>query len=107
MTKNPSLSRIVMHRVRTIHRVRRYAAPVSAASVSVLALWGIGREVWVAKVFENVQAVASTEAAARYIASAFIHTDLVVQLLFILVVASIVWLASELAHLVRHTTRYA
>ena len=107
MTRTSDITRIVMRRVRAIRMMRLSLAPASAGLVSLLALWGIGREVWVAKVIENVQAVESADASARYVASAFLHTDLVVQLLSILVVASVFWLASELAHLLRPTHRLA
>lgn len=107
MNTNPKLSSVVMRRVRTIHTLRTYGAPVSAVAVFVFALWGIGREVWVAKVFENLATLADVPSIMRYLAGAFVHTDLLVQILSILVVAALVWLASEVAHLLKSEHRLA
>lgn len=79
-----------MRRVRTIHALRTAAMPVAAFSILTLALWGIGREVWVAKVFENMSSIAN---APAFFMGAFLGTDLIVQALSILALASFIALA--------------
>jgi hypothetical protein len=64
--------------------------------VSVLALWGIGREVWVAKVFTN--GPQDFFGHLSYLTYAFVHTRLVVQGLVLLTIVSLVYLARETAH---------
>jgi len=74
---------------------------VSGCVIFIFALWGIGREVWVGKVVENMPAYADMPALLSFVMSAFAGTDLVVQVLSILAVTALGWLASELAHALR------
>lgn len=97
MNHASSISHIVMRRVHRIHLMRRAAAALSAASVFLLALWGVGREVWVAKVLENMPSVADVPGVALFFLSAFQETDLAVQLLLIVALAALVWFARALA----------
>lgn len=107
MTPDSTVSRVVMRRVRAIHATRLFAAPAASALALVIALWGIKREVWVAKVFENMPALTDVPAVLSFYASAFLGTGLSVQLLCILLAASALWLASEFAHLLRSGLRPA
>jgi hypothetical protein len=107
MIPNPTISHIVMRRVRVIHAVRAFFIPVSSGLAFMLALWGIGREVWVAKVFENMPAVADMPAVLSFFASAFLHTDFAVQILSILAAASVAWLAYGIARALRAATAFA
>jgi len=102
-----SISHTVMRRVHRIHVLRTIAAPSAGVLVFLFALWGIGREVWVAKVFENMPSVVNVPQVLSFVTNAFIHTDLMVQILSLLAVAALVWLASEMAHLLRPTHRFA
>ncbi|MBU6321030.1 MAG: hypothetical protein KGI78_00130 [Patescibacteria group bacterium] len=80
MTDVSDIERVVMRRVQTIRFLRPFVSGGAlAALVLALALWGIGREVWVAKVFSN--GPHGFFAHARYLAYAFRHTRLVVQAL--------------------------
>lgn len=87
-----------MRRVARI-RVLKYFTSGSALAivVSVTALWGIGREVWVARVFEN----APTQLAdlLHFSLFAFGHTRFVVQILSVLVLMSLLYIARESAKL--------
>lgn len=86
----------VMRRVRIIRVLKPIISSAAlAAVICVLALWGIGREVWVARVFTN--GPQSFFGHSLYLVYAFEHTRLVVQSLTILVVASFVYLAREVA----------
>ena len=88
----------VMRRVRIIHTVRPLvSASALALLVLVLALYGIGREVWVAKVFSNgPQGFAGH---VEYLGYAFTHTRFTVQALSLLCLASVLYLARETARL--------
>jgi cell division protein FtsX len=92
----------VMRRVHTIHILRPFVSGGAAAVlVAGLALWGIGRQVWVARVFEN--APREFAALPQFYLSAFTNTDFVVQILTLLTLVSIVYLARETAKLITHT----
>lgn len=95
-THQPSeIERIVMQRVHLI-RALRFAVSNSVFStlVSLLALWGLGREVWVARVLQN--APANFLDIPRFYVAAFLNTNLIVQLLVLLIVASALYLALEI-----------
>lgn len=96
MTNPSDIERIVMRRVYIIRVLRPLVSTGAFAAVIVfLALWGIGREVWVAQVVRN--APSDPLALSKFSLSAFAHTTLIVQALSILVIASFVYLARELA----------
>lgn len=93
------IERVVMRRV---HLIRLLGLVISTGTLAlltlVLALWGIGKEVWVARVFQN----APTDVAymPNFFISAFGHTRLVVQVLALLSFISFVYLARETARAV-------
>lgn len=95
-TNESNIERIVMRRV---HLIRLLALIISTATLAVLtfvaALWGIGREVWVARVFQN--APSSVTDLPRFYLDAFIHTRLIVQALAVLTLISLGFLAREVA----------
>ncbi len=93
---NSNIERIVMQRVHLI-RALRFAASSGALSmlVSVLALWGIGREVWVANVLQNAPAYPLD--LFRFYVTAFAHTNLLVQILILLTLASLLYVAREIS----------
>lgn len=96
-THHPSeIERIVMQRVHLI-RALRFAISNSVFStiVSLLALWGLGREVWVARVLQN--APTDLLEIPRFYIAAFLNTHVIVQLLVLLIVASSLYLAIEIA----------
>ena len=94
MTNGTSIEQTVMRRVRLI---RILTLIISTATLAVLtliaALWGIGREVWVARIFENAP-VDPFDFLNFYIA-AFMQTSLVVQILAVLTLASLMYLVVE------------
>lgn len=101
MTNQSNIERIVMRRVRTIRVVRAMFTPgVLAALVCTAALWGIGREVWVARVFQNMPSSADPLSVSYFYLSAFINTRLVVQALAATMLASVVYLARECSRLI-------
>ena len=96
---NPSnIERVVMRRVYHLQALRLLVNSVTASCLLLLvALWGIGREVWVAKVFEN--SPHDVLGRALYLVYAFEHTHLAVQVLSVLTLASIIYLAREAARI--------
>ncbi len=96
MNEPSKIERAVMRRVYTISILRPFVSNAVLAFVVLgLALWGIGREVWVAKVFAN--GPQDFFGHAEYMLYAFDHTRLVVQALSLVVLAAVVYLARESA----------
>jgi hypothetical protein len=96
MNNNRSeIERIVMQRVHLI-RALRFAISSGALSMLVfaLALWGIGREVWVSHVLQN--APANPFDFLRFYLAAFEHTRLIVQVLTLLALAALLYVAREI-----------
>jgi hypothetical protein len=95
MIEQSNIERIVMRRVRLI---RLLALVISTATLAVLtfvaALWGIGKEVWVARVFQNTPA--DFAHLPNFFFAAFMHTSFIVQALTLLTLASFVFLIREI-----------
>ncbi len=96
MNPETNIERVVMRRVRLI---RILALIISTAMLAVLtavaALWGIGREVWVAHVFQNMPSMSNIGALLNFWVSAFLNTHLIVQALTVLTFISLLFLARE------------
>lgn len=91
-----NIERIVMQRVHLIRALRfAVSSSVLSTGVSILALWGISREVWVAHVLQN--APTNPTNLLMFYSAAFIHTRLVVQALLLLAFAALVYLVRELS----------
>ncbi len=81
--------------------------PLAGAFLALgIALWGIGQQVWVARVLENMPPLQDVPAFLSFATSAFVSTDLIVQMLSILLVAAAMWLMVELIHTLKHTLRF-
>ena len=95
-----NIEKNVMRRIHIIHALRPVIS-LGALSVFVfvVALWGIGREVWVARVFENMPH-GDVLALSRFSLAAFDHARLVVQALTLLTLASLLYLARETTRLI-------
>ena len=95
MIKESNIERIVMQRVHLINALRfAVSSSVLSMFVSALALWGIGREIWVAHVLQN--APANPLDVLQFYLAAFVHTRLVVQVLILLALASLLYLIREI-----------
>lgn len=92
------IERVVMRRVHTIRALQLLASPVALALiVCAAALWGIGQEVWVARVFQNAPAANDPFAFLHFYFAAFEHTQLPVQIFSLATLFSLVYLAREAA----------
>jgi hypothetical protein len=90
-----------MRRVRLIRVLRLVISTVVLAVLTfVAALWGIGREVWVARVFEN--APRDFASLPNFYIAAFLHTHFIVQVLTVLTLGSFLYLIVELARLISY-----
>ena len=106
MTDTPSnIERIVMRRVYLIRALRlAISSSVLSMLVSVLALWGIGREVWVARVLQNAPANPLNAPAFYFLA--FDHTRIAVQVLIVLALLAFIFLVREVARAVAFLTAH-
>lgn len=95
MNNQSNIEHIVMRR---IHLIRILGLVISTGTLAiltlVLALWGIGREVWVARVLEN--APRNLADLPRFYIAAFDHTRLIVQALSLLTLAALIYSARKL-----------
>jgi hypothetical protein len=99
------IQKVVMRRVRIIRASRIVLSlETGALALAGLALYGIGREVWVARVFENAPSITDFTAFSHFWAIAFLDTRLPVQLLSLVVLISLIYLARETARLLTAPT---
>jgi hypothetical protein len=97
-----------MRRVRTIHTLRAVTGTLAASFVLLaVSLYLIGREVWVARVFENMPRLEDAAAVARFFTAAFLTTEFAVQALVILSLIAGVWLLRGIGKLLAQPARYA
>jgi hypothetical protein len=102
MIEQSNIERIVMRRILLIRILRLViSTAVLAVLTTIAALWGIGKEVWVARIFEN--APPNIGDLPNFYLAAFMHTHIIVQILTVLTLASLIYLAWEIVRLVVHT----
>lgn len=98
---NSFVHQTVMRRVRTIHMLKSAASGIGASALLLVAsLYLIGREVWVARVWENMPNIADLAAFSRFFTYAFTHTHFSVQILILFVIFAALWLLRELGRVV-------
>lgn len=101
MNPNSNILHTVMRRVSIIHFARTLAPGGVAIVFFGAALWGIGREVWVARVLENMPSVWNLPEVLSFLAGAFLHTEFLVQVFLIIAVAALVWAGRSFADSLR------
>ena len=102
MNEPSHIEQVVMRRVARIRVLRHVmSGSVLAVFVSTAALWNIGREVWVARVFEN--APSQLAEFIHFSLFAFGHTRFIVQALSVLVLMSLLYIARETSKLISPT----
>ncbi len=90
------IERIVMQRVHLIRALRfAISSGVFSTLVSLLALWGLGREVWVAHVLQN--APTNFLDIPQFYFAAFLHTRLLVQVFILLALFALLYVAREIS----------
>ena len=89
-----NIERIVMQRV---HLIRALRVIISSGAlsfvISLLALWGLEREVWVAHVLQN--APTDLLDLPRFYLAAFTNARLVVQVLTVITLTALLYVARE------------
>lgn len=60
-------------------------------------LYLIGREVWVARVWENMPNLTNVAATFRFFTYAFAHTHVIVQALMLITIFAALWFVRELS----------
>lgn len=99
MNNQSSIEFAVMRRIRIIRILGLVISTGTFAILTlILALWGIGKEVWVERVFQN--APKDFMNLPNFLISAFGNTRLIVQILAVLTFASFVYLARATAQAV-------
>lgn len=100
---------VVMRRVRTIHRLRPlFSSATVAGLLFVVSLYAVGREVWVARVFQNMPHIQDVAAVIQFFLSAFLSTSHVVQLTLLLTAFALAWFITQVGKLTFHISpRYA
>src|SRR5687767_6106619 len=97
INEQSNIEQVVMQRVRRIALLRLFISlAVASCVLFAAALWGIGREVWVARVFENMPH-GDPVAFSQFMLAAFGHTNFLVQLCTLIAVVSLVYLARATA----------
>jgi hypothetical protein len=98
MNNQSSIEKVVMRRILYIRILRPFVSNGAIATLILgLALWGIGKEVWVARVFQN--APHNVWALPQFYLAAFDHTRFLVQVLTLATLVSLFYLARETAKL--------
>ena len=97
MTDSSSIEKIVMRRVRLIRILALILSTAVFATLTfVVALWGIGKEVWVGRVFENMPH-GDLLMQWNFWLSAFTSTNFAVQALTLLTLVCLIFLIREVA----------
>ena len=113
MTKNhnspvSNIEAVVMRRVRSMYIMRTFFTPTILSTIFLLlAVWGIGREVWVSHVFQNMPPLVHVDAAVRFFEMAFLNTRFAVQLLVLAVFTAVAWLGYNLSQALRYSLKLA
>ena len=91
-TTNSIIKSVVMSRVRSIRALQMLLSTITASVVVlVVSLWGIGRDVWVSRVIQDMPSLTNVGAVSRFYLVAFMDTRFVVQALSLITVAAFVW----------------
>jgi hypothetical protein len=98
----------VMRRVHRIHTLRAVLGSAGASFFLLAAsLYFIGREVWVARVFENMPHSSDALAIVRFFVEAFVTTDVAVQAFTLLSALAFAWMLREAGKLVVQPMKFA
>lgn len=97
-----------MRRVHVIHAARPFLSGTTLASVLfLLAVWGLGREVWVSHIVQNMPQATNIAALTRFFTAAFLNTRFVVQVLTLLAGTAFVYALADFMRALRTNYRFA
>lgn len=104
---NSRIKSVVLQRARFVHSIRPLISDTLLVFVLMLiSVYCISREVWVARVLENMPSPAHLAAFWRFVEAAFLNTSFAVQILSVLLVAGTIWVARSMAEKLRASPRY-
>ncbi len=105
---NSRIKQIVLRRARFIRVVRPFVSSTALASMlSLGSLYALAKQVWVARVLENMPSPADGVAVLRFFEAAFLNTSFVVQVLSVVLVVGMVWVARNAARNIQASFRLA
>lgn len=105
---NSRIKQVVLRRARFIRTVRPFVSGTALATVlSAASLYALGREVWVARVLENMPSPANLLALLRFFEAAFLNTSFAVQVLSLVLVFGMLWVARDTARNIHSGLRVA
>lgn len=105
---NSRIKQVVLRRARFIRLVRPFISGTALASVvTLVSVYALGREVWVARVLENMPSPADGVAVLRFFEAAFLNTSFAVQVLSLLLLSAMVWVCRDAARFVQRELRTA
>lgn len=108
METNSRIKAVVLTRARRIHVLRPFlSGTVLGLLVAATSLYALGREVWIARVLENIPVQAGVLAVVRFFEVAFMNTSFAVQALSILLVFGVMWIARDAARTIAGEMRFA
>ncbi|OHB17958.1 MAG: hypothetical protein A2749_03020 [Parcubacteria group bacterium RIFCSPHIGHO2_01_FULL_45_26] len=94
---NNEIKSKVMRRVYIVSYIRRALSPMALKLYAVVfLLWGIGRQVFVAKVIENAPSFSSPLADLHFFTNAFLGTEFLVQILVLGCAMAVLCFATDL-----------
>lgn len=106
METESKIKRTVMRRIYIMNALRPLTGSAALASVAfILALVGIGHEVFVAAVFANMPSVTDIVALTRFFVAAFVNTTALVQLLSAVTLVAAFWLVRDAARAIQSSLR--
>lgn len=92
----------VMRRVHTMHLLRPLVSTTALAGVvMIVSVYELGRLVFVAQVFRNMPAVQDISALLQFFVSAYLNTDVAVQLFTLLAIFGVAWMVRDIARMVQ------
>jgi hypothetical protein len=92
----------IMRRVRVIHATRTlFRGEFAALLVMLAALYGVGREVWVAHVFQNMPSLENVSAFSNFWLAALVNTRSIVQVLIAVTIVAAVYFVREIVRALR------
>ena len=91
----------VMRRVHTVHALQPFVSSTALAAVVMLvSVYELGKLVFVAQVFRNMPAIQDVPALVEFFVSAYLNTDLAVQLCTLLVILAVALIAKDTARVI-------
>ena len=105
---NSSIRSVVLRRARFIRAVRPLTSGTALGLVVALgSLYALGREVWVARILENMPSPVDVLAVLRFFENAFLNTSFMVQALSLVLVFGMLWFARDTAKTIHSVARFA